>query len=158
MSDNHTCHPSRSPSPTVHHKHAREPSNEPMSPGDRARRRSDKRRAACSPSPCRYWSPSRKGYHRKHRQVTSCDNSPPPAQWVATTTGLLVHDPRDCCPECLEYQRHVSLDLILETPSIMAAHEDSLKSLMRLLGWRGCMADLEDKLADVRCDCDHWHR
>ena len=83
---------------------------------------------------------------------------PPPTQWIATTTGLLVHDPRDRCPECLEYQRHVSLDLILETPSIMVACEDSLKSLACLLGWSGCMADLEDDLAEMCCDHNHWRR
>ena len=86
------------------------------------------------------------------------DDSPPPAQWVATTTGLLVYDPQDRCPECLEYQKHVSLDLILETLSIMAVHEDSLKSLARLLGWSGHMADLEDDLVEMHCNCDHWCR
>ena len=40
----------------------------------------------------------------------------------------------------------------------MAAREDSLKSLMHLLGWSGCMADLKDELANVHCDRDHWHR
>ena len=118
---------SHSLSPSAHHKHARDLSDEPMSPVDRA---------------CHHQSPSHEGHHEKRRQVTSCDNSPPPAQWVATTTGLLVHDPQDRCPECLEYQRHVSLDLILETPSIMVAHEDSLKSLAHLLGWSGHMANL----------------
>ena len=40
----------------------------------------------------------------------------------------------------------------------MVAHGDSLKSLAHLLGWSGCMADLEDELADVHHDHDHWHR
>ncbi|KIM62666.1 hypothetical protein SCLCIDRAFT_24746 [Scleroderma citrinum Foug A] len=158
MSDIHGRQPTRSPSPSAHHKRTREPSDEPMSPRDRARRHSDKRRAARSPSPHHHQSPSCEGHHEKHRQVTLHDDSPPPAQWVATTTGLLVHDPRDHCPECLEYQRHVSLDLVLETPSIMAAHEDSLKSLARLLGWSGHMADLEDDLAEMCRDHDHWCR
>ena len=40
----------------------------------------------------------------------------------------------------------------------MAVHEDSLKSLTCLLGWSGCMADLEDDLAEMCCDRDHWRR
>ncbi|KIM63295.1 hypothetical protein SCLCIDRAFT_24430 [Scleroderma citrinum Foug A] len=40
----------------------------------------------------------------------------------------------------------------------MAAHEDSLKSLAHLLGWSGRMADLEDELAEMCCDHDHWRR
>ena len=157
MSDTHGCQPTCSPSPSTCHKCAREPSDEPMSPRDRAHCCSDKRRVAHSPSHhCR--SPSHEGHHKKHHRVTSRDNSPPPTQWVATTTGLLVHDPQDCFPECLEYQKHVSLDLVLETPSIMAAHEDSLKSLAHLLGWSGHMADLKDDLVEMCHNHDHWHR
>ena len=40
----------------------------------------------------------------------------------------------------------------------MAAREDSLKSLARLLGWSGHMADLEDDLAEMRRDRNHWRR
>ena len=40
----------------------------------------------------------------------------------------------------------------------MAAHEDSLKSLTRLLGWSGHMANLEDDLAEMHRDRDHWRR
>ena len=40
----------------------------------------------------------------------------------------------------------------------MVAHEDSLKSLARLLGWSGRMADLKDDLAEMCHDCDHWCR
>ena len=158
MSDICGHQPTRSPSPPACHKRAREPSDEPMSPRDRARCHSDKRRAAHSPSPRHRRSLSHEGHHEKCRQVTLCNDSPPPAQWIATTTGLLVHNPQDHCPECLEYQRHVSLDLVLETPSIMAVHEDSLKSLTRLLGWNGHMANLEDDLAEMRRDRDHWRR
>ena len=157
MSDTCGRQPTRSPSLSTCHKHVREPSDEPMSPRDRAHHHSDKRRAARLPSRRRR-SPSHEGHHKKHRQVTLCDDSPPPTQWVATTAGLLVHDPRDRCPECLEYQKHVSLDLVLETPSIMAAHEDSLKSLARLLGWSGRMADLEDDFAEMHHNHDHWCR
>ncbi|KIM63302.1 hypothetical protein SCLCIDRAFT_24437 [Scleroderma citrinum Foug A] len=40
----------------------------------------------------------------------------------------------------------------------MVVHEDSLKSLTCLLGWSGRMANLEDKLADIHHDHDHWCR
>ena len=40
----------------------------------------------------------------------------------------------------------------------MAAHEDSLKSLACLLGWSGRMADLEDDLAEMHRDRNHWRR
>ena len=40
----------------------------------------------------------------------------------------------------------------------MVAHEDSLKSLARLLGWSGHMANLKDDLAEMRRDRDHWRR
>ena len=40
----------------------------------------------------------------------------------------------------------------------MAAREDSLKSLARLLGWSGRMADLKDDLAEMCRDRDHWRR
>ena len=40
----------------------------------------------------------------------------------------------------------------------MVAHEDSLKSLTRLLGWSGRMADLEDDLVEMRHNRNHWHR
>ena len=78
MSDIHGHQPTHSPSPSACHKRAREPSDEPMSPRDRARCRSDKRRAACLPSPCCCQSPSCKGHHEKCHQVTLRDNSPPP--------------------------------------------------------------------------------
>ena len=158
MSDICGHKPSCSPSLSVHHKRARDLSDEPMSPGDRVCCRSDKRRVAHLPSPHHHRSPSREGHHKKCHRVTSHNISPSSTQWVATTTGLLVHDPQDCCPECLEYQRHVSLDLILETLSIMVAHEDSLKSLACLLGWSGCMANLKDDLVEMHRDCDHWCR
>ncbi|KIM56121.1 hypothetical protein SCLCIDRAFT_29831 [Scleroderma citrinum Foug A] len=158
MSDICGRKPSRSPSPSAHHKCARDLSDKPMSPGDGAHCHSDKRRAAHLPSPRHRQSPSHEGHHEKCHQVTLHDNSPPSTQWVATTTGLLIHNPRDHCPECLEYQRHVSLDLILETLSIMVACEDSLKSLARLLGWSGHMANLKDDLAEMHHDRDHWRR
>ena len=93
MSDVCSRQPTRSLSPPARHKRASEPSDKPMSPGDRARCRSDKRRAARLPSPHHCRSLSREGHHKKRRQVTSRDDSPPPAQWIATTTGLLVHNP-----------------------------------------------------------------
>ena len=131
-------------------------SDEPMSPRDRAHRCSDKRRAARLPSPCRYRSPSREGCYEKCRHVTACDNSPL-AQWIVTTTGLLVHDPRDQCPKCLAYQHHASLDLvlILETSSIINAHDDCLTSLARIMGWDDGAAKLCNELASVHHDRDH---
>ena len=131
-------------------------SDEPMSPRDRAHHRSDKRRAARSPSPCCYHSPSREGRYKKCRCVTACDDSPP-AQWIVTTTGLLVHDPRDQCSECLAYQHHASLDLvlILETSSIINARNDCLTSLACIMGWDDGAAKLCNELASVRRDRDH---
>ena len=83
-----------------------------------------------------------------------CDDSPP-AQWIATTTGLLVHDPRDQCPECLVYQHHVSLNLILEMSSIMNARDDCLTSLMHIMGWDNGAAKLCNELALVHRDHNH---
>ena len=142
--------------PSVHPGWMDDSSDEPMSPRDRARRRSDKRRAARSPSPCHYRSPSHEGCYEKCRRVTACDNSPP-AQWIVTTTGLLVHDPRDQCPKCLAYQHHASLDLvlILETSSIINARDDCLMSLVCIMGWDDRAAKLCNELALVRHDRDH---
>ena len=67
MSDIRGRQPTRSLSLPAHHKRTREPSDEPMSPRDRARRRSDKRRVACLPSPHRRRSLSREGHHKKRR-------------------------------------------------------------------------------------------
>ncbi|KIM54548.1 hypothetical protein SCLCIDRAFT_30990 [Scleroderma citrinum Foug A] len=135
------------PPPSARPGRTDDSSDEPMSPRDRARRRSDKRRAARSPSPCHYCSPSREGRYEKHRRVTAHDDSPP-AQWIVTTTGLLVHDPRDQCPECLAYQHHASLDLvlILETSSIINARNDCLTSLVRIMGWDDGAAKLCNEL------------
>ena len=144
------------PPPSARPEWTDDSSDEPMSPRDRARRRSDKRRAARSPSPCRYCSPSREGRYEKRRRVTARDDSPP-AQWIVTTTGLLVHDPRDQCPECLAYQHHASLDLvlILETSSIINARDDCLTSLAHIMGWDDGATKLCNKLASVRRDRDH---
>ncbi|KIM67439.1 hypothetical protein SCLCIDRAFT_20958 [Scleroderma citrinum Foug A] len=147
---------SHSSTPSVHPGHVHDSSDEPMSPRDRARHRSDKRRAACSPSPCCYHSPSHEGCQEKHHHVTAHDDSPP-AQWIATTTGLLVHNPRDQCPKCLAYQHHVSLDLILETLSIMNARNDCLMNLVCIMGWDDAAAKLHNELALVRRNRDHWH-
>ena len=106
------------------------------------------------PSPCRYRSPSCDGRHEKHRCVVNS----PPAQWIATTTGLLVHDPRDQCPECLAYQHHVSLDLVLETSSIMNAPDDCLTNLMRILGWDDVATALHNQLESVCRDHNNWRR
>jgi len=111
MSDN-CCH---SPSLSAHCSRADESSDEPMSHQDQAHRRSDKRRAPRSPSPHHSCSPSREGQHKKHRRVKACDTSPSPDRWCATTTGLLLYDRDHQCPTCLEYQKHVSLDIVLET-------------------------------------------
>ena len=78
MSDIRGRQPTHSPSLPACHKHTREPSDEPMSPRDRAHHHSDKRRAARSPSPCCHRSLSCKGYHEKRHRVTSHDDSPPP--------------------------------------------------------------------------------
>jgi len=79
-----------------------------------------------------------------------------PDRWCATTTGLLLHDKDHQCPTCLEYQKHVSLDIVLETSSIMGAHEDCLWCLARVFGWSARMSGLEDNLALMHCKCDYW--
>ena len=148
-----------SPSPSAHHGWTCDSSDEPMSHRDRACRRSDKRKVAHSPSSCCYRSPSHEGCHEKCCRVTVCNNSPPLAQWIATTTGLLVHDPRDQCPKCLAYQHHISLDLVLETPSIMNARDDCLTNLMQIMpGWDNAAAKLRNEPASVCRDRDHWRR
>jgi len=108
MSDNRR----RSPSPSARLRRADDTSDEPMSHQDRDRRRSDKRRAPRLPSPRHSRPPSRKGRHEKHRCVTARDASPSPDRWCATITGLLLHDRDHRCPTCLEYQKHVSLDIV----------------------------------------------
>ena len=156
MPANHFSH---SPSPSACCGWMCDSSNEPMSHRDRACRRSDKRKAAHSPSSCFYCSPSRKGHHEKRWRVTAHNDSPPLAQWIATTTGLLVHDPRDQCPECFAYQHHISLDLILEMPSIMNAHDDCLMNLTQIMpGWDNAAAKLRNELVLVCRNCDHWRR
>jgi len=152
MSDN--CR--RSPSPSAHCSRADDTSDEPMSHQDRARRRSDKRRAPHSPSPRRSCPPSREGRHEKRRRVTARDASPSPDRWCATTTGLLLHDRDHQCPTCLEYQKHVSLDIVLETSSIMDAREDCLRCLACVFGWNARMSGLEDNLASMRREHDYW--
>ena len=77
MSDIRGRQPTCSLSLPACHKCASEPSDEPMSPRDRACCRSDKRRAARSPSPHRHRSLSREGHHEKRRRVTLRDDSPP---------------------------------------------------------------------------------
>jgi len=108
MSDNR-C---RSPSPSARRSHTDDTSDEPMSHQDRDCCHSDKRRAPRSPSPRHSRPPSHEGRHEKRRRVTVHDASPSPDQWCATTTGLLLHDRDHQCPTCLEYQKHVSLDII----------------------------------------------
>ena len=153
-----TNHFSHSPSPSACRGWTHDSSDEPMSHKDRACCHSDKRKAAHSPSSCHYCSLSHEGRHEKHHYVTACNDSPPLAQWIATTTGLLVHDPRDQCPECLAYQHHVSLDLILEMPSIMNAHNDCLTNLVWIMGWDDVAAKLHNELVSVCCDRNHWCR
>src|SRR5207245_2079139 len=74
------------------------------------------------------------------------------------TTKLLVHDPKHQCPECLQYQQHISMDLVLETESIMLARDDCMKFLSCILGWNEMVADLREDLASARHDCDYWRR
>ena len=147
MSDN-CCH---SPSLSVRHSRADESSDEPMSHQDRACCCSDKRRVPHSPSPCCSCSPSRKGQHEKCWCVKVCDASPSP-----DTTGLLLHDRDNRCPTCLEYQKHVSLDIVLETSSIMGVHEDCLWCPTCVFGWSACRSGLEDDLVLMCCECDYW--
>jgi len=154
MSDNR-CH---SPSPSARLRRADDTSDEPMSHQDRARHRSDKRRVPCSPSPRHSRPPSREGRHEKRRHVTACDASPSPDRWCATTTGLLLHDRDHRCPTCLEYQKHVSLDIVLETSSIMDAREDCLRCLAHVFGWNARMSGLEDDLASMRRERDSWRK
>jgi len=59
---------------------------------------------------------------------------------------------------CLEYQKHVSLDIVLETSSIMDAREDCLRCLAHVFGWNACMSGLEDDLASMRCERDYWRK
>ena len=155
MPNNLNHNPSRSPADPGH---VYDSSDKPMSPRDRAHCHSDKRWAVHSPSPCRCHSPCHEGHHEKHRHVTACNDSPPPAQWIATTTGLLFHDPRDQCPECLAYQHHVSLDLVLETSSIMNVHDDCLMNLTCILGRDDAAVTLHNELELVRHDHNNWHR
>jgi len=154
MSDNRH----RSPSLSACCSRADESSDEPMSHQDRAHHRSDKRRVPRLPSPRHSRSPSRKGRHEKHRRVKERNASPSPDRWCATTTGLLLHDQDHRCPTCLEYQKHVSLDIVLETPSIMGAHEDCLRCLARVFGWSARMSGLEDDLASMCCKHNYWRR
>ena len=78
MSDIRGRQPTCSPSLLACHKRASKPSDEPMSPGDRARHRSDKRRVARLPSPRHRRSLSHEGHHEKCCRVTSHDDSPCP--------------------------------------------------------------------------------
>ena len=133
-------------------------SDEPMSPLERAQRRSDKRRAPRTPSPHRPRSPSHEGQRKKRRRVTARDASPPSDQWCSTATGLLVHDQDPRCTTCLEYQKHVSMDIVLETPSIMAAHKSALQCLSHLFGRSGREATLKDDLIAMCHECDYWCR
>ena len=135
MSDNRR----RSPSPSARRSRTDDTSDKPMSHQDRARRRSR--------------PPSREGRHEKRQRVTAHDTSPSPDRWCATTTGLLLHDRDHRCPTCLEYQKHVSLDIVLETLSIMDAREDCLRCLARVFGWNARMSGLEDDLASMRREC-----
>jgi len=59
---------------------------------------------------------------------------------------------------CLEYQKHVSLDIVLETSSIMDAHEDCLRCLARVFGWNARMSGLEDDLASMHRERDYWRK
>ena len=133
-------------------------SDEPMSPPERAQRCTDKKRVPCTPSPCCPHSPSREGQHKKRCHVTVCDASPPSDQWCFTATGLLAHDQDPRCTTCLEYQKHVSMDIVLETPSIMAACKSALRCLSRLFGRSGREAALEDNLIAMCHECNYWHR
>jgi len=152
MSDNR-CH---SPSLSARCSRTDDTSDKPMSHQDRARRHSDKRRAPHSPSPCRSRPPSHEGRHEKHRRVTARDTSPSPDRWCATTTCLLLHDRDHRCPTCLEYQKHVSLDIVLETSSIMDTREDCLWCLMRIFGWNAHMSGLKDDLVLMCHKRDYW--
>ena len=154
MSDNRH----HSPSPSAHHSHAGESSDEPMSHQDLAHHCSDKRRAPHSPSPRRSHSPSRKGRHEKHQHVKAHNTAPSPDRWCATTTGLLLHDRDHRCPTCLEYQKHVSLDIVLEMSSIMGVHKDGLWCLTRVFGWSAHMSSLEDDLALMCHERDYWRK
>jgi len=149
MSDNRR----HSPSPSARLRHADDTSDEPMSHQDQARCRSDKRRVPRSPSPHRSRPPSCEGQHEKRQHVTVRDASPSPDRWCATTTSLLLHDRDHQCPTCLEYQKHVSLDIVLETSSIMDACEDCLRCLAHVFGWNARMSGLEDDLASMRREC-----
>jgi len=110
------------------------------------------------PSPRRSRPPSREGRHEKCQHVTARNTSPSPDRWCATTTGLLLHDRDHRCPTCLEYQKHVSLDIVLETSSIMDAHEDCLRCLARIFRWNARMSGLKDDLASMCRERDYWRK
>jgi len=154
MSDN--CR--HSPSPSTRCSCADDTSDEPMSHQDWARCCSDKRRAPRSPSPRHSCPPSHEGRHEKRQRVTVRDASPSPNQWCATTTGLLLHNRDHWCPTCLEYQKHISLDIVLEMSSIMNAREDCLRCLTHIFGWNTRMSGLEDDLESMCRKCDYWHK
>ncbi|KIM50734.1 hypothetical protein SCLCIDRAFT_34031 [Scleroderma citrinum Foug A] len=138
--------------------HAGDISDEPMSPPERAQRCSDKRRAPRTPSPRRPRSPSCEGQREKRHCVTAHDTSPPSDQWCSTATGLLVHDQDPRCTTCLKYQKHVSMNIGLETPSIMAACGSALQCLSHLFGRSGREAALKDNLIAMHREHDYWHR
>ena len=50
------------------------------------------------------------------------------------------------------------MDIVLETPSIMAARESALRCLSRLFGRSGREAVLKDDLVAMRCERDYWRR
>jgi len=154
MSDNRR----HSPSPSVRLQRADDTSDEPMSHQDQACHCSDKRRVPRSPSPHRSCPPSCKGQREKRWRVTARDASPSPNRWCATTTGLLLHDRDHQCPMCLEYQKHISLDIVLETSSIMDTHEGCLQCLACVCGWNARMSGLEDNLASMHREHDYWHK
>ena len=58
----------------------------------------------------------------------------------------------------MEYQKHVSLDIVLEMLSIMDARDDCLRCLARVFGWNARMSGLEDDLVSMRRERDYWRK
>ena len=56
----------------------------------------------------------------------------------------------------MEYQKHVSLDIVLETLSIMDACKDCLWCLVCIFRWNAHMSGLKDDLVLMCRKCNYW--
>ncbi|KAL4075115.1 hypothetical protein V8B97DRAFT_2022173 [Scleroderma yunnanense] len=116
----------------------------------RAHCHSDKRRAEQSPSLCH--SPSHDTCHKKQ----SCRDP--------SLDCLLLHQADEHCLSCHQYQQHIFMDLVMEMPNIMQAHEDCLAVLFNVLNYNNKyitlkheLSSMKDELASMHHDHDYWH-